>query len=172
MKSKCKCRLSFLDNKKLCHGLFPFYCIIKIIINKKERTSLAQMFLFIRTITASGLSRSPSWKPAFRNQGAEVLCQEPEWQQTRLGSCKFHTHRNVGRKEDLEGPMQVCSKSPGPPHWVLDRWPGASVSFISASCACRAQCTVQNASVTSKCLESCRCHHKHEHEQTKSVKYQ
>lgn len=49
-----------------------------------------------------------SWGPV---PGARVAANP------RLLSCKYHTHRNVGRKEDLEGarPGQVCSRSPGPP---------------------------------------------------------
>jgi len=116
MKSKCKCSLSFSDNKKLCHAFFPSYCII-IIINKKKRTFLAQMFLFIRTIAASGLFPPPSLtEEALRSEGSRGsvpgarVAADP-----RLLSCKYHTDRNVGRKEDLEGPMQVCSKSPRPP---------------------------------------------------------
>lgn len=84
------------------------------------------MFLFIRSITASGLFQWPLLKASFKMwvsrgpvPGARVAANP------RLLSCKYHTLRNVGRKEDLEGPMQVCNKSPGPAPlrvWQMTRW--------------------------------------------------
>lgn len=116
MKSKCKCSLSFLDNKKLCHAFFfPSYCII-IIINKKRGTFLTQMFLFYPYNHSIRLFLWPLLKDSFKLRGSRGpvpgarVAANP-----RLLSCKYHTHRNVRRKEDLEGPEQVCSRSPGSP---------------------------------------------------------
>ena len=60
----------------------------------------------------------------------------------RLLSCKYHTHRNVGGKEDLEGPTQVWL--PSGPFWGPDRWPGGTVlySYITRSAEENAPCTV------------------------------
>lgn len=60
MKSKCKCSLSFLDNKYYVMGFFfllLYYYNNKSKKSEQQRTFTAQMFLFIRTIAASG--RSP-----------------------------------------------------------------------------------------------------------------
>lgn len=88
MKSKCKCSLSFLDNKKLCHGFFPpSYCII-IIINKKERTTEdfscadVSFYPYNRSIRPV----PPSKRTALSCERAEVLCQGQEWQQTHVCS--------------------------------------------------------------------------------------
>lgn len=168
MKSKCKCSLSFLDNKKLCHGFFsPSYCII-IIINKKEDFSYADVSFYpynrsIRLFLWPLLKDSFTlWGSRGPVPGARVAANP------RLLSCKYHTHRNVGRKEDLEGPEQVCSRSPGPPplsarqmtrrHCIVDLQVIWKQSVI--------QCTVHllnertNRARCSACLCFCRCHHK------------
>lgn len=68
----------------------------------------------------------------------------------RLLSCKYHTHRNVGRKEDFEGPMQVCNKPPESPFWVLNRWPGGTVLYIIRARVRREEYAMYSASVTSE----------------------
>lgn len=150
MKSKCKCSLSFLDNKKLCHGFFPptSYCII-IIINKKERTTEV---LLRRCFFLSVQSRHPAFplcKDSFEMwvsrgpvPGARVAANP------RLLSCKYHTHRNVGGKEDLEGPLQVWL--PVRPFWALHRRPGGTVLYIIKSRVSREEYTTYSASVTSE----------------------
>ena len=151
MKSKCKCSLSFLDNQKLCHGFFPSYCII-IIINKKERTTEDFSYADVSFYLYNHSIRPFPWpvlKDSFKMwvsrgpvPGARVAANP------RLLSCKYHTLWNVGRKEDLEGPMQVCNKSPGPPLWDLDWWPGGTELYIIESCVSRGECTMYSASVT------------------------
>lgn len=111
MKSKCKCSLSFLDNKKLCHGFFSSYCII-IIINKKEGTTGDFSYADVSFYPYNRSIRPLSWpllKDSFKMwvsrgpvPGARVAANP------RLLSCKYHSHRNVGGKEDLEGPCRPC----------------------------------------------------------------
>lgn len=48
-----------------------------------------------------------------------------------LPSCKYHTHRNVGGKEDLGGPLQV--RVLGRPFSELDRRPGGTVLYVTKS---------------------------------------
>lgn len=112
MKSKCKCSFSFLDNKKLCHGFFPSYCII-IIINKKEpqqRTFLAQMFLFIRTIAASG-----RYWPLFKKKDSFQMMEVGARGQSgsKPTSALLEISHPQRRKEDLQRSMQVCSRAGG-----------------------------------------------------------
>lgn len=157
MKSKCKCSLSFLDNKKLCHGVFSSYCII-IIINKKERTTEDFSYADVSFYPYNRSIRPFPWpllKASFKMRvsrgpvpGARVAANP------RLLSCKFNNRRNVGRKEDLEGPTQVCNKSPGPPFWVLNRWPGGTVLYIIRSRVRGGEYAVYSASVTSVTSET------------------
>lgn len=131
---------------------FTSYCMI-IIINKKGRTtedfSYADVSFYpynlgIRPFPWPLLKDSfEMWVSRGPVPGARVAANQC------LLSCKYNC-RNVGRKGDLEGPMQSYNKSPGPLFWVLNRWPGGTVLYIIRSHGGGGEHTMYSASVTSQ----------------------